>query len=424
MLDINMIREHPDLVKDSLKRRNMNPSLVDEVLFLDAEWRKTLTEGNELRHKKNELAEEIKELRQKGKDFSQKIAESRELPQKIQSNEEKEKSLRSQIRDVLLQIPNILHESVPDGADDTENVEVKRWGTFQDFDFELKSHVDIMDTLNLLDTDRAGKVAGSRFYYLKNEAVLLDIALIHLALTHLMGKGFQLMETPYMLNRRAVEGCVDMDAFEDVLYKVEDEDLYLTATSEHTLASYHMDEILEEDALPLRYAGFSACFRKEAGAHGKDTKGVFRTHQFNKVEQFVFSTPQQSWDEHELMIQNAEEIFQKLEIPYRVVNVCTGDLGGVAAKKYDIEAWMPKQGTFREVVSCSNCTDYQARELNVRYRTAEGNVFVHTLNSTALATSRALVAIFENFQQEDGSVLIPEALQPLVGREKIMSNST
>jgi len=419
MLDMNLIRENPDLVKDSMKRRNMNPSLVDEVLTLDAEWRETLTERNNLRHKKNTLAEEIKELRQKGEDISGKIAESKELPQKIQSLDEKEKALMSQIRTMMLQIPNILHESVPVGVDDTENVEVKRWGTFTDHDFELKSHVDIMEGLNLLDTERASKVAGSRFYYLKNEAVLLDIALIHLALSHLMNKGFQLMETPYMLNRRSVEGCVDMDAFEDVLYKVEGEDLYLTATSEHTMASYHMDEILEKEDLPLRYAGFSACFRKEAGAHGKDTKGVFRTHQFNKVEQFVFSTPEQSWDEHELMIKNAEEIFQKLGIPYRVVNVCTGDLGGVAAKKYDIEAWMPKQETFREVVSCSNCTDYQARELNVRYRTPEGNVFTHTLNSTALATSRALVAIFENFQQADGSVLIPEALQDLVGTDRI-----
>lgn len=419
MLDMNLIRENPDLVKDSMKRRNMNPSLVDEVLTLDAEWRETLTERNNLRHKKNTLAEEIKVLRQKGEDISGKIAESKELPQKIQSLDEKEKALMSQIRTMMLQIPNILHESVPNGVDDTENVEVKRWGTFTDFDFELKSHVDIMEQLNLLDTDRASKVAGSRFYYLKNEAVFLDIALIHLALNHLMNKGFQLMETPYMLNRRSVEGCVDMDAFEDVLYKVEGEDLYLTATSEHTMASYHMDEILEKEDLPLRYAGFSACFRKEAGAHGKDTKGVFRTHQFNKVEQFVFSTPEQSWDEHELMIENAEEIFQKLGIPYRVVNVCTGDLGGVAAKKYDIEAWMPKQEAFREVVSCSNCTDYQARELNVRYRTPEGNVFTHTLNSTALATSRALVAIFENFQQADGSVLIPEALQDLVGTDRI-----
>lgn len=419
MLDMNLIRENPDLVKDSMRRRNMDPALVDQVLALDAEWRETLTQGNTLRHKKNTLAEEIKQLRQKGEDISMKIAESKELPQKIQFLDEKEKDLMSHIREIMLQIPNILHESVPDGLDDTENVEMKRWGTFKEYDFELKSHVDIMEGLNLLDTDRASKVAGSRFYYLKNEAVLLDIALIHMALNHLRSKGFQLMETPYMLNRRSVEGCVDMDAFEDVLYKVEGEDLYLTATSEHTLASYHMDEILEKEELPLRYAGFSACFRKEAGAHGKDTKGVFRTHQFNKVEQFVFSTPEQSWDEHELMIENAEEIFQKLEIPYRVVNVCTGDLGGVAAKKYDIEAWMPKQEAFREVVSCSNCTDYQARELNVRYRTPEGNVFTHTLNSTALATSRALVAIFENFQQADGSILVPKALQTLVGTDKI-----
>ena len=419
MLDINLVRENPELVKQSMQRRNMDIRVVDEVLSVDAEWREVLTEGNQLRHRKNVVAEEIKELKRKGEDISEKIAETKALPEKIRLAEEKEKDLREKIRQLMLQIPNLLHESVPDGIDDTENMEIRRWGDFKDYSFELKSHVDIMEELNLLDTERAGKVAGSRFYYLKNEAVLLDMALICVALHHLKGKGFQLMETPYMLNRRAVEGCVDMSAFEDVLYKISDEDLYLTATSEHTLASYHMDEILEEENLPLRYAGFSACFRREAGAHGKDTKGVFRSHQFNKVEQFVFSTPDTSWNEHELMIKNAEEIFQKLEIPYRVVNVCTGDLGGVAAKKYDIEAWMPKQQMFREVVSCSNCTDYQARELNVRYRTPEGNKFVHTLNSTALATSRAIVAIFENFQQEDGSVVMPKVLQDYMGVDAI-----
>jgi seryl-tRNA synthetase len=419
MLDINVIRENPELVKQSIRRRTMDTSVVDHVLSLDEEWRRILTEGNQLRHRKNVLAEEIKELKRKGEDISEKIKETKELPGKIRSVEEKEKELREKIRQKMLQVPNLLHESVPDGIDDTENVEVRRWGVFKEYDFELKSHVDIMEALNLLDTERAGKVAGSRFYYLKNEAVLLDMALISIALKHMKEKGFQLMETPYMLNRRSVEGCVDMSAFEDVLYKIESEDLYLTATSEHTLASYHMDEILEEEDLPLRYAGFSACFRREAGAHGKDTKGVFRSHQFNKVEQFVFSAPETSWDEHELMVTNAEEIFQKLEIPHRVVNVCTGDLGGVAAKKYDIEAWMPKQQTFREVVSCSNCTDYQARELNVRYRTPEGNKFVYTLNSTALATSRALVAIFENFQQENGSVVVPKALQDFMGTDVI-----
>ncbi|MBU7018275.1 MAG: serine--tRNA ligase [Theionarchaea archaeon] len=419
MLDINLIREDPELVKQSMQRRNMDTSVVDEVLSMDAEWREVLTEGNQLRHRKNVVAEEIKELKRKGEDISEKIAETKALPEKIRLTEEKEKDLREKIRQLMLQIPNLLHGSVPDGIDDTENVEIRRWGDFKDYSFELKSHVDIMEELNLLDTERAGKVAGSRFYYLKNEAVLLDLALICVALQHLKEKGFQLMETPYMLNRRAVEGCVDMGAFEDMLYKISDEDLYLTATSEHTLASYHMDEILDEENLPLRYAGFSACFRREAGAHGKDTKGVFRSHQFNKVEQFVFSTPDTSWDEHELMIENAEEIFQKLEIPYRVVNVCTGDLGGVAAKKYDIEAWMPKQQMFKEVVSCSNCTDYQSRELNVRYRTPEGNKFVHTLNSTALATSRAIVAIFENFQQEDGSVVMPKVLQDYMGIDVI-----
>ena len=419
MLDMKVIRETPDIVKESMRRRNMDTSPVDAVLQLDKEWRDVLTEGNALRHRKNVLAQEIKELKKKGEDISEKIKESKELPQKIKSLKERENELQSTINGTMLEIPNLLHESVPDGVDDTDNEEVRRWGAFSEYDFELKSHVDVMENLNLLDTDRAGKVAGSRFYYLKNEAVLLDMALIQMALQHLREKGFQLMETPYMLNRKAVKGCVDMSAFEDVLYKIENEDLYLTATSEHTLASYHMDEIVEQEELPLRYAGFSACFRKEAGAHGKDTKGVFRSHQFNKVEQFIFSTPEQSWDEHELLLQNAEEIFQKLQIPYRVVNVCTGDLGGVAAKKYDIEAWMPKQQMFREVVSCSNCTDYQARELNVRYRAPEKNIFVHTLNSTALATSRAMVAIFENFQQEDGSVVVPEVLRGFMGIDVI-----
>ncbi len=419
MIDITLIRETPDIVKESMRRRNMDTFVVDEVVKLDAEWRDVLTLGNNLRHRKNVLAEEIKELKRKGEDISDRIKESKELPEKIRLAEEREKELKTKIHELMLQIPNILHESVPDGLDDRDNVEVRRWGDFREYDFALKSHVDIMEELDLLDTERAGKVASSRFFYLKNEAVLMDMALIFMALTHMREKGFTVMETPYMLNRKSVEGCVDMSAFEEVLYKIEGEDLYLTATSEHTLASFHMDEIMEEDQLPVRYAGFSACFRKEAGAHGKDTKGVFRAHQFNKVEQFVFSSPETSWDEHELMITNAEEIFQKLEIPCRVVNVCTGDLGGVAAKKYDLEAWMPKQGMFREVVSCSNCTDYQARELNVRYRTPEGNKFVHTLNSTALATSRALVAIFENFQQEDGSVVVPRVLRDLVGTDVI-----
>lgn len=419
MLDINVIRETPELVKESMRRRHMDAAVVDNVLELDAEWREVLTEGNKLRHRKNVLAEEIKKLKKEGKDISAKIEESRTLPEKIKKLEEREKELKEKIHTLMLQIPNLLHESVPDGIDDTDNVEVKRWGQYREHDFELKSHVDIMENLNLLDTERAGKVAGSRFYFLKNEAVLLDLALICVALKHLKKKGFQIMETPYMINRVSVEGCVDMSAFEDMLYKVKGVDLYLAATSEHTLGAYHRDEILKKDDLPLRYGGFSACFRKEAGAHGKDTKGVFRSHQFNKVEQFVFSTPETSWDEHELMLKNAEELFQMLELPYRVVNVCTGDLGGVAAKKYDIEAWMPKQEMFREVVSCSNCTDYQSRELNIRYRTSEGNQFVYTLNSTALATSRAMVAIFENYQQEDGSVMVPHVLRDLVGTDII-----
>jgi seryl-tRNA synthetase len=273
--------------------------------------------------------------------------------------------------------------------------------------------------------ERAARAAGSRFFYLKNDLVLLGRALELFALKHLAAKGFTAIEPPYMLRRQAIEGAVDLKDFEDVIYKVEaaggEPPLYLIATSEHPLAAYHMGEILETKQLPLRYAGISPCFRKEAGAHGKDTKGIFRVHQFSKVEQFVYCAAEDSWALQEELLQNAEEIYQALKIPYRVVDICTGDLGTVAARKFDIEAWMPVQGAYREVVSCSNCTDYQARRYNTRHRANPGDPtqFVHTLNSTAVAIQRTLVAILENHQNPDGSVTIPEVLRPYVGKDRI-----
>jgi seryl-tRNA synthetase len=318
-----------------------------------------------------------------------------------------------------------MHPSVPVGKDDTENVEVRRWGEAKPLPFPGVSHVDLLVSLDVADLERAARVAGARFYYAKGDLVLLGRALEFFALSRLAAKGFTAIEPPYMLRREAMEGAVDLADFESVIYKVEAEakepPLYLIATSEHPIAAMHMGEILETSRLPLRYAGVSPCFRKEAGSHGKDTKGIFRVHQFSKVEQFVFCAAADSWDVHEELVRNAEALFRELGIPHRVVNICTGDLGSIAAKKYDVEAWMPVQGAFREVVSCSNCTDFQARRYDTRHRANPGDPteFVHTLNSTAIAVQRTLVAILENFQQADGSVLIPKPLQPYVGKERL-----
>jgi seryl-tRNA synthetase len=313
-----------------------------------------------------------------------------------------------------MQLPNLLHETVPYGKDENDNVEIRKWGKTPKFTFSVKGHIDLGLDLDIIDIERAGKIAGARFFYLKKEAVLLDNAIINFALEEMFKKGYVPIEPPYLMRRKPYEGVVALSDFEDVLYKIENEDLYLIATSEHPMAAMYMDEVIKAEDLPLKLAGLSTNFRKEAGAHGKDTRGIFRTHQFNKIEQFVFSKPEDSWRIHEELIRNAEELVQKLALPYRVVNVCTGDMGTVAAKRYDIEAWMPAQNTYREMISCSNDTDYQARRLNIRYREKEGAApkgFVHTLNSTALATGRTIVAILENYQQEDGSIIVPEALR-------------
>jgi len=292
-------------------------------------------------------------------------------------------------------------------------VEVRRSGRPPEFDFTPRDHIDLAAQLGLVDLERAAKVAGARFYYLRGDLVKLNYALLKFALDFIEKKGFKLIQPPYFLRRDAIGGAVALSDFEDVIYKVEGEDLYLLPTAEHALLAQHMDEILDGKVLPLRYGGISPCFRKEAGAHGRDTKGIFRIHQFEKVEQFVFCRPEHSWEEHEKLIANAEEFNQLLRIPYRIVNVCTGDLGTVAAKKYDLEAWLPGQGKYREVVSCSNCTAYQAVRSKIRFRDRpdEPTKWVHTLNSTLVATERTLIAIMENYQEKDGSIGIPDALR-------------
>ena len=416
MLDIKLFRESPDIIKANLEKRGWSGEdmdIVDEVIETDTKWRKYRQEGDKLKHERNVVAEEIAKMKKSGEDIASKVQHMKELSEMIKSVDEEIEAHLSKRDTLLLRIPNLMHESVPVGKDDSENVPIRQWGEPRKYNFELKSHQDIIEDLGQGDFKSSGKTSGAGFYYLYEDMVMLDYALMKFAIDMLRGQGFRVVEPPLMLRRKAMAGVVDLSDFEEVLYKLEDEDLYLIATSEHPLAAMHMDETLREKDLPLRYCGISPCFRKEIGAHGVDTRGIFRTHQFNKVEQFIYSTPEQSWDEHELMIRNAEILHEKLELPFRIVNVCTGDLGGTAAKKHDLEAWMAKQGEYKEVVSCSNCTTYQARKLNIRFDRASGErEFVHTMNSTAIATSRTMIAILENNQQKDGTVVVPEVLRP------------
>jgi len=383
----------------------------------DKKWRDIQNEANSLRNQRNRLTDEIGRLRKSGADTSLLVKEAEQIPDQIRKLETVGSEIESRVKNILMRLPNMMHESVPFGVDDTGNVEVKKWGKEPRFTFTPKDHIDLAMKLNLIDLERAAKVAGARFYYLRGDLVKLNYALLKFALDFIGKKGYTLIQPPYFLRRDAIGGAVALSDFEDVIYKIQDEDLYLLPTSEHALLAQHMDEILDGRTLPMRYSGISPCFRKEAGAHGRDTKGIFRIHQFEKVEQFVFAKPEESWAEHEMMIQNAEELFQQLNLPYRIVNVCTGDLGTVAAKKYDLEVWLPGQGKYRELVSCSNCTTYQAVRSKIRFRNKpdEPTKWVHTLNSTLVASERALIAILENYQTEAGSVLIPQVLQPYMG---------
>lgn len=424
-MDIKLIRENPDFVRKNLMKRGEpdNLRMLDELIRYDKKWRQLLTRLNKLRHERRLLTTEIASLKKKGRSVSAEISKAKTKDTKVTALEKKVNECEEKTRYYLMRIPNLLHESVPIGKDEYDNVPIRMWGEKPKFSFPVKDHIDLGLDLDIMDIERAGKVAGARFFYLKREGVLLDMALINFALEEMIKKGFTPVEPPFLMRRKPYEGVVALSDFEDDLYKIEDEDLYLIATSEHPMAAMFMNEVLRAEDLPLKLVGVSANFRKEAGAHGRDTRGIFRVHQFNKVEQFVFCTPEDSWEVHEELIRNAEELVQKLGLPYRVVNDCTGDIGTVAAKKYDLEAWMPAQEGYREIVSCSNCTDYQARRLNIRYREKEGappEGFVHTLNSTAIATGRTIVAILENYQQEDGFVTVPEVLRKhLSGIEKI-----
>jgi seryl-tRNA synthetase len=416
MLDIRFIRENIDLVRENLRRRRDGQKLeeFEHLLKLDEKIRELKKSIQDLRTQRNKFSRQIGELKKSGKDDSELVKRVNDVNDKISAAESETAQLEQELREIQMSIPNILHESVPYGVGEEDNVVVKEWGGKPDFDFDIHSHVDLLETLDIGDIPRAARIAGSRFYYLKNELVLLDIAMQQMALEMLVKRDYNLIYPPFMMRREPYEGVTDLADFENVMYKIEGEDLYLIATSEHPMAGMYMGEVFEPTDLPLKLAGVSACFRKEAGSHGKDTKGIFRVHQFNKVEQFVFSLPEESWGIHEELIKNEEDFVQALKLPYRIVNTCTGEIGIVAAKKYDLEFWFPGQQMYREGGSCSNCTAYQATRLNIKYRLKKGGtekVYLHTLNSTMMANPRTMVAIIENYQKEDGSVEIPKALQ-------------
>jgi seryl-tRNA synthetase len=415
MLDIKQIREKPEEFRRNLKRRN-DPgilSIFDKLLMADDMWRDLTTQVNELRRRRNEISNQIGRHIRDEKDVSSLRREADDILKLLKEAEAQKDRYEDESRSALMHLPNVLHHSVPYGIDDSQNVELRRWGESPLFEFNPRGHLELARSLGIIDFERAAKVSGSGFYYLKNELVLLDYAIIHFAIDFLLNKGYTLIEPPYMIRRKPYEGVTDLADFERVMYKIEGEDLYLIATSEHSMAALFMDSILEAEALPIKLVGISPCFRREIGTHGKYTKGLFRVHQFNKVEQFIFSLPEQSWDLHEELQDNGEELYRRLGLHYRVMNVCTGDIGSIASKKYDTEVWMA-DGIFREIGSNSNCTDYQARRLNIRYRIKIGQApigFVHTLNNTALATSRTMLAILEQNQQEDGSISIPYVLR-------------
>ena len=419
MLDPKLIKEKPQVIQDMLKARAVEFDL-EGLIESDQKRREFIIKTDELRKKKNQVALTISEKKKAGEDISGILEEMKKVSEELTKLELEQNNVEKKYLKLASSIPNLIHESVPIGKDDESNKEIKKWGDIPEFDFKIKDHIDISEDLDLVDLERAAKVAGARFYYLKNDLVRLNQALINFGLDFLREKGYSVVQPPYMINRESMEGAVIADDFEEVIYKIDNEDLYMIGTSEHAMAAMHSKEIIEGKDFPKKYAGISPCFRKEAGAHGRDQKGIFRVHQFDKIEQFIFSKPEDSWKEHEKLLSIAEEFYQKLKIPYRVMLLSTGDTGNISAKTYDIEAWMAGQNAYREIVSCSNCLEYQARRLKIRFRdkTNDDTQYVHTLNSTLIATTRVLVAIMENFQTKDGHIRIPEVLQGYMGNQK------
>ena len=418
MLDINLIRQNPEKIKKGMAAKNVSSKLVDDFLALDEGWRKLTKEINDLRAEQKKLSE------------VRKIEEAKKNKEKIKNAEIELNETEKRREEILRGLPNLPFDDAPVGKNESGNVVLREIGEKSKFGFEPKDYLEIVEKLDLIDTERAAKVSGSRFGYIKGQLVLLEFALVKLALDTAVKKGFIPIIPPVIIKEEMMRamGYIDSHKDREETYFLEKDNSYLVATSEQSIGPMHSGEIFNENELPKRYIGFSTCFRREAGSYGKDTKGILRVHQFDKVEMFSFCEPEKSKEEHELLLSIEEDLMKLLKIPYRVLNICTGDLGGPAAKKYDIEAWLPGQnggkGEYRETHSTSNCTDFQARRLNIKYRSSvRGQMskvdFVHTLNGTAFAIGRMLIAIIENCQQKDGSILMPEVLRGYLGFKEI-----
>jgi len=421
MLDVKIVRENTAKVEDSLRKRNYDIAVLDRFLKIENERRALLKLIEEKREQRNKTSQEIAKLKREKKDAGAILAEAKNISDFITEKEERLKALEDEAGRELLVIPNIPHESVPAGKDETENVEIRKWGVPKEFDFPPLNHWDIAATLDIIDFDRASKIAGARFSLMKGFGAKLERALMNFMLDLNSTKGYKEVFPPLLVNKESMTGTGQLPKFEMELFKIEDPEFYLIPTAEVPVTNIHRDEILNESDLPLYYTAYTPCFRREAGSYGKDTRGLIRQHQFNKVEIVKFVKPEDSYDELEKLTADAEDLLQKLGLPYRVIALCTGDLGFSAAKTYDIEVWLPGQQKYREISSCSNFEDFQARRANIRFKREgkKGTEFVHTLNGSALAIGRTVVAILENYQQKDGSVVIPEALREYMGVEVI-----
>ena len=419
MLDIHLFREKHEIIRADHDKRGLPHDKIDQVIHFDKLWLSLQHQTNQLRQKKNTAAKGISEAKKAGDEAKAKaiLSEVASLGKEISELEQQTEEALSQRDTIRMSIPNILHDAVPQGADESGNTVHSTYGEKPQFDFEPRTHNELITMNKWVDLKRAAKISGSRFYFLKGDLARLELALQTYAVDFIRQRGYTFVQPPVMMNRQAYEGVTDLGDFETVMYGVEPDKYYMIATSEHPLTSMYMGETIPEEQLPLKVVGVSPCFRREVGSHGQSDLGIWRVHQFTKVEQIVIAKPEDSWELHEELLQNCIDLWNELELHYEVVNICTGDMGTVAARKYDIEAWLPGAAQYKEVVSCSNCTDYQANRLQIKYGQPghSNQPIVHTLNSTAVATSRALVAIMEQNQLADGSVRIPEVLIPLMG---------
>jgi len=424
MIDIYLLRENPSLFEKSYTRMKRPELLTQfkELVEKDKQLRLIQNSLDRLRSQKNILTQEINTLRKAGKSIDIALNKMKDLPAEVKIKEEEYASVFERVQELVKTLPNIIHEKVPYGENDKNNVEIKKWGKIKKFDFPVKTHVEILEALDAVDFDASARVTGNGFYYLKGDFALLNQALLQFVIEHMIKKKYVYIEPPLMLKKDVLFRSIDPKAFEQSVYCVEGEDTCLIGTSEYSLLAMYSDKIIVE--LPKKYFSYTMCFRREVGAHGINEKGLWRTHQFNKVEQFIFCKPEESWKFYDELLKNTEEVFQALELPYHVIELCTGDLSVWKARSADIEVWRPTTQAYGEVASLSNCTDYQARSLNIRYEEKGERKVVHTLNNTAIATSRALVAIVEHYQQKDGSIAIPKVLQKYMSGKKVITKSS